>query len=174
MRTAIVAVGLLSGVDAFEEYVPLLARDWGVPTAAVPLATLGIPIAAALGAAYAGRAARLRAAALGAMLGVGGVALVAAAVAARPAGLVAVTAFYGLYRVVWVVAGARLQHRIDSAARATVTSVAGLGTELAALLLFAAWAIGGLPLTAAGVLLLAAALPRWLQSTTGRRTGGRA
>ncbi|MEO6714827.1 MAG: MFS transporter [Mycobacteriales bacterium] len=168
MRTAIVAVGLLSGVDAFEEYVPLLARNWGVPTGATPLATIGIPVVAALGAAYAGRADRLRPPVLGAMLGAGGFLLVAAAIAARPAGLIGVTLFYGLYRVVWVVAGARLQQEIESTARATVTSVAGFGTELAALLLFAAWAIGGLPLTAAGVLLLAAALPRWLKMA-GRR-----
>jgi hypothetical protein len=54
---------------------------------------------------------------------------------------------------VLVVAEARLQERIDSARRATVTSVAGLGTELAALLVFAAWALGGA--AAVAVLVLA-------------------
>ena len=74
-----------------------------------------------------GAAGRLRSAALGAMLAAGAPALAAAAVAARPIGLVLVMAFYALYRVVLVIAGARLQHRIESSARATVTSVAGLG-----------------------------------------------
>lgn len=33
VRRALVAVALLSGVDAVEEYFTLLARDWAVPTA---------------------------------------------------------------------------------------------------------------------------------------------
>jgi hypothetical protein len=49
---------------------------------------------------------------------------------------------------------------ITGPARATVTSVAGLGVELAALVVFAAYAAGGLALLAGAVLLLAAALPR--------------
>jgi hypothetical protein len=52
--------------------------------------------------------------------------------------------------------------------------VAGLGTELAGLLVFATWAIGGLPLTAAGVLVLAAALPNWLHGRRVRPTADRA
>ena len=40
-------------------------------------------------------------------------------------------------------AEARLQDRITGPHRATITSVAGLGIELAALLVFAAWAVGG-------------------------------
>ena len=54
-----------------------------------------------------------------------------------------VAVFYGLYLAVLVVAEARLQDRIASAHRATITSVAGLGIELASLLVFAAWALGG-------------------------------
>jgi hypothetical protein len=40
-----------------------------------------------------------------------------------------------------------------------VTSVAGLGTELATFGVYAAWAAGGAPLLAAGGLLIAALLP---------------
>jgi hypothetical protein len=54
---------------------------------------------------------------------------------------------------VLVVAEARLQDRIASRHRATITSVAGLGIELASLLVFAAWAVGG-PIAVA-VLVLA-------------------
>ena len=74
---------------------------------------------------------------------VAAVCLAAAAVWARPAALVVVAAFYALYLAVLVVAEARLQSRIASAHRATITSVAGLGIELASLLVFAAWAVGG-------------------------------
>ena len=60
---------------------------------------------------------------------------------------------YGLYLAVLVVAEARLQERIDSTRRATVTSVAGLGIEVGGLLVFAAWAVGGV--LAVAVLVLA-------------------
>jgi len=53
-----------------------------------------------------------------------------------------------------------LQEAITGPARATVTSVAGVGLELSALGVFAGYAVGGLPLLAAAVLVLAAALPR--------------
>jgi hypothetical protein len=70
-----------------------------------------------------------------------------------PAALAAVAVSYGLYLAVLVVAEARLQERIDSTRRATVTSVAGLGLELAGLLVFAAWALGGV--VAVAVLVVA-------------------
>ncbi|MEP7055358.1 MAG: MFS transporter [Actinomycetota bacterium] len=165
VRTAIVAVALLTSLDGFEEYVPLLAHDWGLRTAAIPLATVGIPLVAAIGAAYGGAADRLRPAALGFLLGAGGAALAAAAIFAGLAGLVAVTAYYAAYRIVLVVAGARLQHRIESSARATVTSVAGVGTDLAGVLLYGAWALGQLPFFAGLVVTLAVVLPRWLRDT---------
>jgi len=69
---------------------------------------------------------------------------------------VGVTLAYGLFRLVLVVADARLQERIAGGARATVTSVAGLGGELAAVALVGVWALGGLALVAA--LLVAGAL----------------
>ena len=64
-----------------------------------------------------------------------------------------VAVFYGLYLAVLVVAEARLQARITGPHRATITSVAGVGIELAALLVFAAWAVGGA--VAVAVLVLA-------------------
>jgi hypothetical protein len=65
-----------------------------------------------------------------------------------------VAVFYSLYNAVLVVAQARLQDRIASRYRATLTSVAGLGIEATSLLVFAAWAVGGA--VAAAVLVLAA------------------
>jgi hypothetical protein len=67
--------------------------------------------------------------------------------------LVLAAVFYALYLAVLVAAEAELQARITGPYRATLTSVAGLGIELAALLVFAAWALGGA--AAVAVLVLA-------------------
>jgi hypothetical protein len=130
----------------------VLAADWGVPTALVPPAVVAIPLTGALGAALAGRVGLSRPAGL---LAVAGVLLAAAALEARPAALAGVAVAYGLYLAVLVVVEARLQERLPSRHRATLTSVAALGVELASLGVFAAWSAGGL--LAVAVLVLAAA-----------------
>ncbi|MGY1635370.1 MFS transporter [Geodermatophilus sp. SYSU D00742] len=150
LRLTVLAVALLGGLDAMEEYFPVLAGDWGVPTAAVPFAVLATALAGALGGALAGRAERLPDRALPALLGLAGLLLVVPALWARPAALAALAAAYGLYTAVLVVGEARLQHRITGPHRATITSVAGLGVEIASLPVFAAWAVGDL----AGVALV--------------------
>jgi hypothetical protein len=143
LRVVVLAAAVLGGIDGVEEYWPLMAGDWGVPATAVPVATLAIPLAGAVGAALADRAARLPVRLLLGLLVVSALALGGAALWARPAALAAVAVFYGLYCAVLVVAEARLQDRITGAHRATITSVAGLGVELASLPVFAAWALGG-------------------------------
>jgi predicted MFS family arabinose efflux permease len=143
LRLAVLAAALVGGLDAVEEYFPVLAGDRGVPTAVVPAAVLGITLAGALGAALGGRVDRLPDRALPVLLLLAGVLLGAAAVVPGPWALAVVAVSYALYLAVLVVAEARLQERIDSGRRATVTSVAGLGIELAGLLVFAAWALGG-------------------------------
>jgi MFS family permease len=153
LRVLVLAVALIGGLDAIEEYFPVLAGDWGVPTAVVPIAVLVISLAGAAGAALGGRAGRLPGGALLGLLAAAAGCLALAAVWARPAALGVVAVFYALYLAVLVVAEARLQDRIASRHRATITSVAGLGIELASLLVFAAWAFGG-PIAVA-VLVLA-------------------
>jgi MFS family permease len=163
VRAAVLAVAVLTGLDAVEEYFPLLARDWGVPTALNPVAILGIPLAGAAGAALGGTASRFGPWALSFVLGAAALALGAASLIGHPAGLAAVALFYGLYRLVLVVVGARLQERIDGTARATVTSVAGLGTELATFVVYAGWALGGVKSVAILLAVIAASLPRLLR-----------
>jgi MFS family permease len=167
VRAALVAVAVLGGFDAVEEYFPLILAGWGLPTAVVPLAGLPIALAGVAGAALGGRANRLRPWALGLVLGAAMVVFGAAGSAGHPAGLVGVAVFYGVYRAVLVVVDARLQARITGSARATVTSVAGLGTELATFALYAAWALGEVPLTALLGGLAAAALPMLLRTRGG-------
>jgi MFS family permease len=160
VRTAVLAVVLLGGIDAVEEYFPLLARDWGVPQALNPAAVLGIPLVGAAGAALGGRATAWPRTAVAVILAAAGAAFLVAATLAVPAGLAVVAVGYALYRLVLVVAETRLQESITGPARATVTSVAGVGLELSALAVFAAYAVGGLTLLAGAVVLLAAVLAR--------------
>jgi MFS family permease len=139
----VLALALLGGLDAVEEYFPVMAGAWGVPAGIVPLAVLAIPLTGAAGAALAGRVARWPVPVLAALLVAAAVLLGVAAVWARPVALAAVAAFYGLYLAVLVVAEARLQERIRGPYRATLTSVAALGIELTSLAVFAAWAVDG-------------------------------
>jgi hypothetical protein len=83
-----------------------------------------------------------------------------AALSRVPVGVAGVAVFYGLYRMVAVVVDARLQRRIEGPARATVTSVAGLGIEVVAVLVFVVWAVGAAPLVTVLMLLMVIALPR--------------
>ncbi|HEX5404255.1 MAG TPA: MFS transporter [Pseudonocardiaceae bacterium] len=159
VRGVVLAVALLGGIDAFEEYFALLANEWGVPVVAVPFALLAIPVAGAAGAAIGGRRGGLRPALLGAALGTGAAVLAATGLLHRPVGLVGLAVFYGVYRLVLLVADARLQDRITGPARATVTSVAELGTEFVCLAVYAAWALGQVVGVAALVVLTAVTLP---------------
>lgn len=162
VRLAVLVVGMLTAVDAFEEYFPLIASDWRVPVAWVPVAwvpvaTLAIPLAGAAGAALGGT--RLP---LGVLLGGSAVVLAGAGLVGHPVGLVGVAVFYGIYRLVLVAAESRLQDRITGDARATVTSVAGLGSEVFSFVVYGAWVFGGVVAVAVGVLVIALFLPRAL------------
>lgn len=152
LRVLVLSAALIGGLDAIEEYFPVLAGDWGVPTTAVPVAVLVIALAGAAGAALGGRADRLRGGTLLALLVLAAACLAGAALWAQPAAIAVLAVFYALYLAVLVVAEARLQDGIASTHRATITSVAGLGIELASLLVFAAWALAG-PLAVAALFL---------------------
>jgi hypothetical protein len=160
----LLAVAALTAFDAVEEYFPLILAGWGLPTVIIPVADLPIVLAGVAGAALAGAASRLGPWALGAVLGVAMLLFGGAGLAGHPAGLVAVALFYGIYRAVLVVVDARLQERLESRSRATVTSVAGVGSEVAAFGIYAAWALGEVPVVAVFGLLLAIAVPLLLRA----------
>jgi MFS family permease len=143
---AVIALAVVGGFDAIEEYFPLLAQDWGVPTAWVPIAVLVVTMAGALGAALGGRCATFSGIRVALLTGAAAAALAVAGVAAAVGGLVA-----------------RLQARIEGRARATTTSVAGLGTEIVGLGLFGVWAVGHLALVTFLWFAIAAALPVMLR-----------
>jgi MFS family permease len=154
----LVAAMALGAFDAVEEYFPLMVAGWGVPVAWVPLADLPIVLAGVAGAALAGRAARLPTPLLAGLLAAAMVLFGAAGWIGTPVGVAAVALCYGVYRSALVVVDARLQDRIDSRSRATVTSVAGLGTDVLSFAVYAAWALGEVPGVAVYGVLAALAL----------------
>lgn len=156
LAAAVVAVAALLALDGAEEYFPLMASGWGVAAGAVPLVLLAVPLGGAAGAVLGGRVAGLRGRTVVLVFALAVGSLGAAAVWARPAAVAAVAVFYAGYRAVLVAAETQLQHRIDGPHRATVTSVAGFGSELATLAVYGAWTLGG---TGALALLSAAVGP---------------
>jgi MFS family permease len=160
VRIAVLALAAVGGIDALEEYFPLLGQAWGVPIGLVPLAVLGIPLAGAAGAAIAGRLTTMRHDLLAGLLGGAAVLLAGAALLHVAAGIAVVAAFYALYRAVLVVVDTRCQERITGTARATVTSVAAVGEELACFLVYGAWAVGQALGVAVLIGLIAVALSR--------------
>lgn len=166
VRSAVLLTAALTGLGVVDEYLPVLAREAGTPAAAVPLLLLLPWAAMAAGGFVGGRMARAGDRLLGVLLGAGGAALAAGALTGRPAGFLGIAAFYCVLRLAQIVAGTRLQHAISGPARATVTSVAGLGAQVVALGVFltlglaARWASAAVlvALTAVPVLLLAVRL----------------
>lgn len=155
---AVLLLAVIAGFPgALEEYVPLLARGTGVGEATVPVLVLVVFTGAAVGGWLAGRATRWTAPAL---------AFAAACLAlgsafGHPAGLVGVAVAFGVFYWAMATAEARLQDRVSDTARATVTSVAGFGAEVVAVLTYAAYALGSL-WNGPGWLFAAAALPTLL------------
>ena len=136
---AVVLAAAVPAFLAFDEYFGLLAVDVGASLTAVPLLVAMTVAAQALGSALAPRLPLHR---LGPVLVGAGLMVAAGAALQRPAGFVAVAAGYGALQAAIVVAETDLQHRIHGAARATVTSVSGLLSELGAISLYAFVAVG--------------------------------
>ncbi|QUX26685.1 MFS transporter [Nocardiopsis akebiae] len=115
--------------EALDEYVPLLVAESGVPAATVPVAVLVVWAFVLLGGLLAGPASRLPVRALAVLVGLTAPAIAAGALLDGPVGWVLIGAGFGLCQTAGVVADARLQDRITGPTRATVTSLAGLGTD---------------------------------------------
>jgi MFS family permease len=154
VRWSLVLVMVLVGVSSVDEYVPLLVRSTGVAAASVPLLVMVVTVGDAVGGWLAGR----RTGWLAPVLVVGAVCLAAGSLSGRPGGLVGVAVTFGVFRWAMAAADARLQARIGDGARATVTSVAGFGSESVAVLAYAGWALGS-RWADAGVLMGVAAVP---------------
>lgn len=130
VRAAVLLVILVSAFwGSLDEYVPLLAEDSGVATEDVPLVLLVVWIGVTLGGLLAGPASRLPHPFLAALLVLAAVAIAAGALLTDPVGWVLLAFGFGVCQMMIVVSDARLQDSITGDSRATVTSLADLGTE---------------------------------------------
>jgi MFS family permease len=171
VRGVVVLVALLPGLTAIDEYVPLVGRDYHVPTSVVPVFLLVITLTAAIGNWAAGRWWSLRGPRVAATLAIGAAALAASGLTDHAAGFTGVAVAFGVVQFGITGAEIRLQHVISGRARATVTSVAGVGADMFAIIVFASSAAVAhwLPVTgllatfAVPLFVLAAFTPRWLR-----------
>ncbi|MFC4124044.1 MFS transporter [Nocardia rhizosphaerae] len=180
VRRGVLLGALLYGITAFDEYFGLLAVSGGASTSTSAL-LVGVTVVGSLvGALLAGRTESLSARTiaiavfLAGILFIAGALAVGAAVAAGPAllwiGFAGIAIAYGLDFNAEVIAGARLQDAIAGPARATVTSVSGLLSEIVALAVFGfvaaatQWLSMSTTIALLGIVLLVAALliPTWM------------
>ena len=180
VRSAVILVAVVASVwGALDEYTPLLVESTGVSDTDVALLMVLIWAGATAGGLLAGRAGRLAPVSLAVLIGCGAVLLAGGAMVGHPAGVVALAAAFGVFQLATVVADTRLQHSISGTARATVTSLAGMSTDVATLMVYGSYAaladIGGhggafavlaLPYVAVAVWLLVGSVYRQPRSGT--------
>ncbi|TQE39706.1 MFS transporter, partial [Streptomyces ipomoeae] len=94
-----------------------------------------------IGSLLTGVGERLGRAGLGVVLAGSALAMAVGAMAGNPVGVALVGVAFGGFQFVDVLADARLQDRIEGPRRATLTSVASMGTELATVAVFGAYAL---------------------------------
>ncbi|GAA3422937.1 hypothetical protein GCM10018953_01200 [Streptosporangium nondiastaticum] len=141
VRRALLLVPAVAALwGALEEYVPLLAAGTGVATETVPLLVLLVSAGVAAGGFLAAAGSRLTGRGLAVLLAVGAVALGAGAAAGNALGFFAIAAAFCVFQTATVLADVRLQNTIAGPARATVTSVAGLATDVASLGVYGGYA----------------------------------
>ena len=165
VRRALLVASVLVGMTAYDEFFPLVADAHGVAATTVPVLVALATLAQAVGTARAGRTARMSPRTLAAVVGAGAALISAGALVHPYVGFFGIALGYGLLNNAMIVAETRLQDSIQGSARATVTSVLGVGEETVALVTYAfvglgsgvigvpvAVALVGLPLVAGAVM----------------------
>ena len=141
LRGALLLVPAVGAVwEALDEYTPLLVRDTGVAETTVPYLLLLIWAGATAGGLLAGPWERMGTAGLAAVLAAAALAMALGAAAGTPAALGLLALAFGGFQLATVLADVRLQQRIDDTRRATLTSVAGLGSDLATVAAYGVYA----------------------------------
>ncbi len=173
VRHGVLLASLLFGFTAFDEYFGLLAGEHGVDTRDIPLLFALVFVGTVTGTFLAGRTTGMSARVMAIAVAVAGV-LFGVGSLAGAVGFLAIGVAYGILYNTSIVAEARMQDSIEGPARATVTSVSGLLSEVVAVAVYALVGIGTLwlslpvlvalfavPMVAAAVLV-----PRWLPPKT--------
>ncbi|MEU9825191.1 MFS transporter [Micromonospora chersina] len=142
VRAALLLVPAVAAVwGGLDEYTPLLARDTGVPAAGVPLLLLLVWAGTTVGGLLAPAGERLTDRGFAALLAGAAVTLAVGALFRHPAGFVLVGVAFAAFQLATVLADVRLQARISGPDRATVTSVAGMATDLAIIAVYAVYGV---------------------------------
>ena len=174
----LIIAAALYGLTAYDEYFPLVAGEVGASTDEAAL-LVALTVAGQLaGSAVAGHLASLSRRGMTTIVASSGVLIAAGALAGHPVGFVAIAAGYGLMESATIVAEAKLQDVISGPARATVTSLSGLVSEVGAVAVFATIAAGAswlavstlLAIVTLPALGIAAAVRSWWPGPT--RVGG--
>ncbi|MFI6519030.1 MFS transporter [Spirillospora sp. NPDC050679] len=166
VRHALLLVIALTWIGALDEYLPLLARSASAAPDTVPLLILLATLGHTAGGWFTEHGHRH----LAPLLALAALCLAAGALSRHPAGMLPVALAYGIFQWAATIADARLQHQITDHARATVTSLAGIGEEAVALLAFTGYALGS-TWTGPDHLFAIAAAPYLLLALLLHRTG---
>ncbi|MHC1558420.1 MFS transporter [Actinomycetospora sp. C-140] len=158
LRRAVVVTAVFTGLMAIDEYLPLLAADRGASPAVTALVLAGVGVAESACVALAGRVARARGPVLGVLLALAATAVAVGALLPLGPGFAVLGAGWGVLQMLLVVVETRVQDAVTGEARATVTSVAGLGSEAVALGVLATVGAGS-PWVSLPVLVAALAVP---------------
>lgn len=143
LKLTVAFIIVISAVwGALDEYVSLLAKDMGAAAADIPMLVLSVYVGVALGGLLGGVGSRLSRRGLAVLLGVAAVALASGALMAHPVGFTLIGLAFCVFQLTEIVMDARIQDLTNGEARSTVTSVAGFGTEVATVGVYASYALG--------------------------------
>ncbi|MFG1717671.1 MFS transporter [Micromonospora chalcea] len=131
VRAAVLLVAAVTAIwGGLDEYTGLLAADTGMAEVGVPLLLLLVWAGMTVGGLLAPLGERLSHRGYAGLLVFAAGATAAGALLRHPAGFLLLAAAFAAFQLATVLADVRLQARIAGSARATVTSLAGMATDL--------------------------------------------
>ncbi|MGI5215021.1 MFS transporter [Plantactinospora sp. CA-290183] len=178
VRRALLLVPATAAVwGGLEEYLPLLAERI-VAAPAVPPLVLLVWLGVTVGGLLTPVGQRLSTRAAAGTVALAALALAVGALSGRPAGFVLIALAFCAFQTATLVVEVRLQERIHGPSRATVTSLAGLGTELVTIGVYGGYALAS-TVAGHGLIFALGAVPYllgavWLgrpSRAAGRRAG---
>ncbi|MFI7307332.1 MFS transporter [Micromonospora aurantiaca] len=142
VRAAVLLVAAVTAIwGGLDEYTGLLAADTGMAEVGVPLLLLLLWAGMTVGGLLAPLGERLSHRGYAGLLVFAAAATAAGALLRHPAGFVLLAAAFAAFQLATVLADVRLQARITGSARATVTSLAGMATDLTIVAFYAGYGL---------------------------------
>ncbi|PGH44738.1 MFS transporter [Micromonospora sp. WMMA1996] len=142
VRAAVLLVAAVAAIwGGLDEYTGLLARDTGVAEVTVPLLLLLVWAGMSVGGLLAPWGERLSRRGYAGLLVFAAGALAAGALSRHPGGFLLLAVAFAAFQLATVLADVRLQARISGSARATVTSLAGMATDLTTVAFYGAYGL---------------------------------